>query len=201
MEVTAYFNNIQHFHEKFGVYTCCLYKKDINDMTTFSGRHLPDRSDGDVRGIALANCKFSGFPRELSDLFPKLDHVAINGGLREITKEDLAGFANLKFLDLQGCEIASLPNDLFEYTPNLEVIYFSYNRISLIGENLLEPLKQLKYIDFRGNSTINEVYDEDKTNDLSLDELKSMIRDQCRVQMAFVDNQSYNNNLRVSGAN
>lgn len=201
MEATACFYNIQHFHEKFAVYTCCLYKKDISDWTTFIGRHLPERSDSDVRGIALSNCKFSGFPRELSKVFPKLDHVAINGGLREITKDDLAGFGNLKFLDLQGCEITSLPEDLFEYTPNLEVIYFSYNRLSTIGETLLEPLKTLKYIDFRGNSTINEVYDEDKPNEMGLEELKTVIRDKCRVQNTFADNQNFNNNLRVSGAN
>lgn len=203
MEVAACFYNIQHFHEKSAVYTCCLYKKDISDFTTFFGRHLPDLSDGDVIGIALANCKFSGFPRELPTLFPKLDHVAINGGLREITKDDLRGFLNLKFLDLQGCEITSLPDDLFENTPNLEVIYLSYNKLSFIGEKLLEPLKSLKYIDFRGNLSINEVYDEDKANgnDLSLEDLKRVIRAKCRGEVDSRENHNYDSNIRVSSAN
>lgn len=190
MALEACFYNIQHFHEKTAVYTCCLYKKDISDFTTLSGRHLPDCCDRDVRGIALANCKFSDFPRELPTLFPNLDHMAINGGLSQITKDDLADFVNLKFLDLQGCEITSLPDDLFEYTPNLEVIYFSFNKLTLIGEKILEPLTSLKYIDFRGNSSINAVYDEDKTNDLSFEQLRSMIQ----------GNHNYDN-MSISSAN
>lgn len=175
------FHNIQHFHEKVAVYTCCLYKKDISDVSTFFGQHLPDRSNEDVRGIALANCKISGFPRELSTIFPNLDHVAVNGGLRGISKEDLAGFDKLKFLDLQGCEIAQLPSDLFENSPNLEVVYFSHNKIATIGGALLDPLRSLKYIDMRGNVNINAVYDVDKTGELSLDEMKQLVS-ACRPQ-------------------
>lgn len=182
METVACFCNIQHFHERSSVYTCCLYKKDLTNDTTFFGEHLFGCSNDDVRGIALANCQFSHFPGELAKIFPNLDHMAINGGLEQISKADLAGFENLKFLDLQGCHVEVLPADLFENTPNLEVIYFSHNRIASIGEHLLRPLTQLKYIDFRGNACIDEVYDEDKADDLSLDDLKALISEHCRAQ-------------------
>lgn len=200
MEALATFYNIQHFHEREAVYTCCLYKKEIAARTEFCGPHLPDRSDDDVRGIALANCKFqAGFPRDLTEKFPNLDHLAVNGGLSEISKEDLAGYANLRFLDLQGCEITSLPDDLFVNTPNLEVVYFSHNHIASIGRNLLEPLKNLKYIDLRGNVHIDAVYDEDKSNEMSFDDLIVAIRERCAVQNnSFVGMKT--NSLRVSGA-
>ena len=180
----ARYYHIQHFHEKNSVYTCCVYKRDLTSITTISGEHSVNFTNDDVRGVALVNCKLSSFPRELSNIFPKLDHLAINGGLCEISKEDLACFPNLKFLDLQGCDIKVLPIDLFESSPNIELIYFSYNKISSIGNNLLEPLRALKYIDFRGNSILNVVYDEDKANELTLKELKMMIR----TQSGFVDN-------------
>jgi Leucine rich repeat len=80
---------------------------------------------------------------------------------------------------LNGCEIKALPSDLFVHTPNLEVIYFGRNKIDNIGEDLLEPLKNLKFIDFTSNVSINCVYDEDKVDGLSLDELKRKIRENC----------------------
>lgn len=176
------FYNIQHFHETTAVYTCCLYRKVFTSAANFSGQHLQDRTDDDVRGIALSSCQFKGFPLDLSEKFPNLDHIAINHGLHEITKQDLAGYGNLKFLDLQGCEIESLPGDLFENTPNLEVVYFSHNRIAYIGRDLLEPLIKLKYIDFRGNVCIDAVYDGDKPQETSLEDLKTVIREHCRVE-------------------
>lgn len=199
MEDIACFYNIKHFHERVPVYTCGLLKRDIICATTFSGEHFSDRVNADVRGVALAHCTFpSGFPRNLAVIFPNLDHIAINGGLTAISKDDLSGFENLKFLDLQGCEISSLADDVFENTPNLEVIYFSFNQLSTIGPNLLEPLKKLKYIDLSGNANIDAVYDEDKADILSLDDLKNMIRVQCGVQNAVADN--FVPKSRVSGA-
>lgn len=157
------------------------------------------KSDQDVRGVAFAHCNFpSGFPRDLAMIFPNIDHIAINGGLQQISKDDLAGYENLKFLDLQGCEIKTVPNDLFVNTPKLEVVYFSYNRIAIIGQDLLDPLQNLKYIDFRGNVNIDEVYDEDKGTELTLDGLKKIINEQCGVSNVFLDNK--NSLMRVSGA-
>jgi len=176
MEASVSYCHIQHFHEKNSVYTCGVYKSDLSNVTSFSGLHSPDFCDDDVRGVSLVNCKLSSFPRELSKVFPNLDHLAINGGLREITKEDLACFKNLKFLDLQGCNITALPDNLFEDSPDIELVYFSFNKIISIGENILKPLRSLKYIDFRGNLNINAVYDADNTSELSLEELKRLIR-------------------------
>lgn len=199
MENIACYYNIKHFHERVPVYTCGLLKQDITCALTFTGEHSTERANTDVRGIALAHCTFpSGFPRNLPVIFPNLDHVAINGGLRSISKSDFEGFGNLKFLDLEGCEISTLADDLFENTPNLEVIYFSHNGVTNIGPNLLQPLKNLKYLDLRGNETIDAVFDEDKANELSLEDLKSMIRAQCGVQNHVAD--SFNTKSRVSGA-
>lgn len=176
MDGVACYYEIQHFHEKFSVYTCCLYKKEIGHEKAFSGQHLTDKTDDDVRGVAFSHCKFASFPRGISESFPNVNHITINEGLQEISKEDLAEFKNLKFLDLQGCRLVNLSSDLFENSSKLEVIYFSHNKILSIGENLLEPLENLKYIDFTGNPAINLVYDEDKSENFTLDDMKREIR-------------------------
>lgn len=187
------FYNIQHFHEKVSVYTCCLYKKDLNNVENFFGQHLKNKhgaehTNDDVRGIALSHCKLSTFPRELSQIFPNIDHLSINGGISAISKDDLVGFEKLKFLDLQSCEITSLPSDLFEHTPNLEVVYVSHNKITSIGERLLEPLHSLKYLNLHGNTGIDAVYDENKQNEFNLDDLKSLIRQTCHGEKLLEDN-------------
>lgn len=179
MATATCFYNIKHFHEKVPVYTCCVYKKDFGNCKKLSDLHLTDLSDDDVQGVALSHCEFDGFPRDFPSIFPNLNHLAINGGLSEITKDDLIGYGNLTFLDISGCEIDSLPGDLFEHTPNLEVIYFNRNQIKYMGASLLEPLLSLKYADFTGNLNINVVYDEEKAEDLSLNELKKLISEQC----------------------
>lgn len=181
MEVAASYHNIQHFHERCAVYTCCVYKKDLSVVNKFCGQHLAEFSDDDVRGVALSHCNIPSFPRELASVFPNLDHMAINGGLSEISKQDFAGYRNLRFLDLQGCEITSLPSNLFENLPNLEVVYLSRNKISVVDEDFFEPLRALKYIDFRGNlmKTENAVYDQDRAEELSFDEFKNAITERC----------------------
>lgn len=176
-----------------------MYKKDFASCKKLSDLHLNDYSDDDVKGVALSHCEFSGFPRDFPSIFPNLNHLAINGGLSEISKDDLIGYGNLTFLDLSGCEITSLPGDLFEHTPNIEVIYFNRNKISYIGENLLEPLVSLKYADFKGNVNINVVYDEEKAEELSLNELKQLISEQCQTNNVSADINLIS--LRESGEN
>lgn len=198
------FYNIQHFHEKVSVYTCCLYKKDLNNVENFFGQHLKNKlgaeqTNDDVRGIALSHCKLGSFPRELNEIFPNIDHLSINGGISEISKDDLAGFEKLRFLDLQSCEIRCLPSDLFEHTPNLEVVYVSHNKISSIGENLLEPLRSLKYLNLHGNTGIDVVYDENQQNEFNLDDLKTLIRQTCQGEKLLDDNSA--RVASVGGAN
>lgn len=201
MDSTAVsFYNIQHFHEIEAVYTCCLYKKDLTNVSTFFGPHLDNKTNEDVRGIALSHCKIKCFPRELTKIFPNMDHIAINGGLKEISKDDLSGFKKLKFLDLQGCEIAELSGDLFENTPNLELIYLSHNRISKIGRKVLEPLMSLKYISFHGNDNIDAVYDVDKPSEFTLEEIKALIMVNCQAENGPGDNfKGITNAVRASG--
>lgn len=199
MDAAACFYNIKHFHENNAIYTCCVYKKDFATCKKLSDLHLTDHSDDDVRGVALSHCQFAGFPRDFPSIFPNLNHLAINGGLSEISKDDLIGYGNLTFLDISGCEITSLPGDLFHHTPNLEVIYFNRNKISSIGAKLLDPLLTLKYADFSGNLNINAVYDVEKEEELSLSELKQLISEQCETHNASVDINS--KSLRVSGVN
>lgn len=91
--------------------------------------------------------------------YPLLEAVALsNCGLRSILKEDLKGLIHLKVLWLNDNELEYLPGDLFEEARKVEYVSFEKNKIRYIDAELLEPLVDLKLINFFGNAAINKVY-------------------------------------------
>lgn len=113
--------------------------------------------------------------------------ILIYCGLKEISKSDLCGFKNLKFLDLSGNKLKTLPADLFSGTKFLEEAYFEKNQITKIGVDLLKPLdiNKIKAICFENNPAINAVYCSkdyylrSHYASVSLDEMNNLIRDTC----------------------
>jgi hypothetical protein len=54
-KATACFYNIKHFHEKVEVYSCGVFKKDIDSETTFDGEHYDGKTNDEIEGEQLRN--------------------------------------------------------------------------------------------------------------------------------------------------
>lgn len=149
-----------HQHET--LYTCFvpskLTEKLPGTIEKFKGAHLNGRSNEGVRAVRYMTTAIEEIPKVLSETFPNLTHLQIcSCGLKRVARRDLMGLEKLTHLFLDSNSLTSLPDDLFMYTPNLEIIRFDCNYLSRLTSELFAPLNKghLLYVDFRRNDKID----------------------------------------------
>lgn len=142
--------------------------------------HCPSN---DIKSISFRFCKMYQYPsaETLLNRVSDLTYLAFyHCGLTSINCEDLKGLESLTTLNLAQNDIECLPKGLFDYTPKLETITFSNNKIKWIDQDILESLNNLKFVNLRENVTINVKFDTFYGGDVTLPELKELIRKKCK---------------------
>jgi BTB/POZ domain len=173
-------------------YTLTIDRCDlrVDEKLNFNFHHLAKKTNDDVQAIAIIDSKLSKIPSQLSQLFKNVKILCIKQcTIDEISQYDLATFENLTELWMPNNRLTYLPENLFDSNRCIERMSFSSNRIKLIGAKVLEPLKHLKFANFKRNPAINAVYDADKS-DMPLEALKLLIRTSCQDPKAKVSQQT-----------
>jgi hypothetical protein len=133
-----------------------------------------------IKSIHFNDCAFVEFPRSkiLLDLVKNLTRlVFVDCGIKSISREDLRGLTNLKQLFIDSNYITRLPKDLFELTPNLEVISFRDNEIKEINAGILDHLENLLYFNLKDNVSIDVEYDNIKgEGNVTLEEFEDAVK-------------------------
>jgi len=180
------------FQKDFGkVYRCSVKDAAINErgkvIGKFIGRHAFAKRDDDVTMISFANNKNVQFvPEGLITFIKTFENVValdFSGcSIESITKEDLSGIPNLKWLSFEGNKLTSLPYDLFVETTKLEYINFQNNNISPIYDELLEPLKKLRTAEFGRMALIERIHYKDASRRkkfVTMHKLNEELRENC----------------------
>lgn len=117
------------------------------------GQHDLGKSNDDVKVFRSGNNQINFFPRGLTNVLKNIDTVWIyNGGLQEITKEDLKPFGgNLRNFFISQNSIEFITSDLLKFNRNLEHLIVNYNQISHIDSGAFDGLEKLHSIDFTVN--------------------------------------------------
>lgn len=166
-------------------YTANIKKKIISDNPnlSFDGKHLIPHQNFDVTAANFMSCRVIKIPGPiLIQHYPMLEAIALsNCGLRSILKEDFKGLIHLKVLWLNDNELEYLPGDLFEESRKLEYVSFEKNKIRYIDAELLDPLVDLKLINFFGNAAIDKVFNSAflTQGNATLEEIKNEIIANC----------------------
>lgn len=95
-----------------------------------------------------------------------------------ITSDDLNGLENLEQFYVGKNQLTSLPDDLFVGMSKLTMVSFNGNRIERMSSKLLQNIagNQLVYVDFRGNATIDALYEPERSKSVkSLEVLMGII--------------------------
>lgn len=165
-------------------YTCVITSASIREprktIKAITGVHIAGKTNNYVTAIWFKNTVVEHFPHGLAAIYPRLVAVEIdNCGLQKISRADLAGLEKLIFLNLPGNKLASLPDNLFKSTPNLQRINFNQNNLGNLSAKLLEPLNAANLIEihFEKNRTIDASFE--KGRSLTLETLKRMIENYC----------------------
>lgn len=93
------------------------------------------------------------FPRNIKKFFKNVQKILfIDADLSALTKFDLQPFGDqLTAIWLHRNNIEIIEGDLFEFTPNIEWIQLSNNKIKVVGLGAFSNLKKLTRLQFTGN--------------------------------------------------
>ena len=135
-------------------YTCYVTSLDnsFNNMTIdgFTGVHMTNRTDNDVRGIYIHDTNTKYIPENLGFLFNLTVLAVRSSNLIEIKAENFQGMLELQYLNLYGNKLTSLASSTFSTVAKLEYLSLVNNQIEVIPSNLfsnnlnLEKKKTLK---------------------------------------------------------
>ncbi|XP_070507833.1 uncharacterized protein MCAP_0864-like [Chironomus tepperi] len=138
-------------------YTCVV---QVNLMITAKntainlvrGSHNSGKNNNDITGLSIRDKRMQYMPANLADKFKNLIAMRIrNGKLKEVSQSDFKSFPKLRYLNLDANDLEVLDDDLFEFNPLLEVIWFEGNKIKAIGQSTFANLKNLRDLDMNGN--------------------------------------------------
>jgi hypothetical protein len=117
--------------------------------------------------LKFVNSKFERIPKDFCQNFPNIIKLFMNNvGLTEVTRKELKLFKNLEEIHINYNKMTRFRADLFDFTPNIQKIYFMHNKINEINLEGLTKLKHLKILDLRNNTCINEKFEFTSESDI-----------------------------------
>lgn len=147
----------------------------------FLGIHDTGKNDADVICVRFVKKPLKVFPRNLSKKFPNLRFLEIEDcEVEKMTRKDLVGLENLECLSMRLNHLTSLPDDLFVDMKNLRRISFYKNKLERLSSKLLEPIEEtLEFANFNENSKANEWFCLVSAKNSDLSKLKKAIDEKC----------------------
>ena len=179
------------------LYVCYVTSFDNphNNLTIdgYSGVHMANRNDADVKAIYIKNTNTNYIPMNLGYLFNltvlSMDYTQ----LVEIKSKDFHGMQDLEILSFHGNKLSSVPLDAFATLTKLKYIYLSENqieelpngifgnnlelgeihlwgnKIKYLGAEIFNDLKKLYRVNLEGNICVNYNYYGTEINQLKDD--------------------------------
>lgn len=150
------------------------------------GDHEGQFTLDNVQGFEADDKNILYFPKNLEKFFKHLEMIDINSGpLKEIHQSDLKPFSKLKCLELYHNDIEILESGLFDFNPDLEMIWLSSNKIFHIEPEIFNHLiGKLRYFSLDQNECISG-FVENNTNQVV--ELIKNVTKNCVDTKIYVD--------------
>jgi hypothetical protein len=165
---------------------CCQVRNQaiFRQITSFPQDHKPGQANNDVKVLVFfSNCKFQKFPENISDFFPNLTKLSVEGSeIKSLKRKHFKGLRQLTDVIFNNCGLTTLSGDLFKDSKNIRYISFRKNKLERIDANILDELEFLTFADFIGNTNIDMCYlKDDHIN--SLQALKNEIALKCNPKI------------------
>lgn len=136
----------------------------------------PNGSNFDTSNIECLNINTEGkttvkfMPARIKMKFPKLTALDISrSGLTHVEKEDMRQFGgDLVLVDFFRNSLTALESDVFDYNPNLRIIFLSQNSFRFIDFGLFQNFRKmtnLRSVHFKSSTCIDEATDSSKTHE------------------------------------
>ncbi|KAL7011503.1 hypothetical protein ACKWTF_014291 [Chironomus riparius] len=145
-------------------------------------------TNDDVTGLDVRTKTMHFFPKGLYKFFKnlKLIHI-IFCELKEIHQSDLMPFTNLMFLYISSNDVEVIEEGLFDFNPNLELIYFYESNVIHIDPNVFDNLNKLIRFYFAPIPCISRNIENSRENVL---EAIKVVKTKCsNFEYIFLENQ------------
>jgi hypothetical protein len=159
------------------VLSCNVGNIKVTDRGAVMNAGLYDDNDK-IKGLIIRVQTVHYVPKITVKMAKRLQLLLIEEcGLKEIRKEDLKQFPELKILQLDGNDLEWLEGELFVFNPELVVVSFNGNKkLKYIGANLLDSLPKLGDAYFESTGCI--YYDAEGRE--QVEELKTELKTECK---------------------
>lgn len=126
-------------------------------LTQVNGDHLEQNENADVEVLGVVDSTLlRQIPRDIDKFFNNLIIMHWETkSLEFINANDLKPFPNLKVFAVFESKLVTIDGDLFQHTPHIQLIFFTYNRIEHVGHDLLTGLDKLSEVYFESNPCIS----------------------------------------------
>lgn len=130
---------------------------DSRNLTDVSGDHLVGKNNTDVGEIFITGYTDLDFvPQGMIKFFPNLVAIGlIYSGIRKLNGDELHEYPRLKMTTLSHGQLERISGNLFQKTPEMVIIVFFNNSIIHVGDNLLNNLENLDFVNFLFNACID----------------------------------------------
>jgi Leucine rich repeat len=164
------------YSNKTWTYPGSLYSCTVSTLITglesgikeIQGTHLSEKTMTDVQALSITRKTVKKIPENLADFFPNLKAIQLyTTELETISVDDLKPFSNLEYLNLAFNKLERISSNLFNYNAKLKIIYFHNNKLEIVGQRILDGLKELVEVDFQANTCIS-------LNALSQEEIETL---------------------------
>ncbi|XP_070504474.1 leucine-rich repeat-containing protein 70-like [Chironomus tepperi] len=176
----VYFKSLDYVYSCMVIrYNPYIISKDLTLIESVTGDHNNQKSNQDVMVFESINKKIEYFPRGLEKFFPNLKGIFIkNGRLKEIQQSDFRGYSELLYIELNGNDIEVLEDGVFDFIPQIKIIWLSENKIIHVGENVFNNLNNLVILYFKNTCTSINIQDFQSESIRTLKNLKEKCFDQ-----------------------
>jgi hypothetical protein len=163
-------------------------------VTEIKGDHRYKRSNDDVTQIFIYKQSCPFLPLNVSSFFKNVEVYQLKESRTgHLLQGDLDEFTKLKIFDVSHNPIEEIQENVFENGSSIESVSFYNCHLKVIDPKILDPLTNLKKVNFLGNICINAKLDSSEyTNEEQklekLDKLKTIFHEKC---------QSFSHNKKV----
>lgn len=150
-------------------YNCDVKSIDFSDnqthITGFNGSHLNSNSCLDVKIInfgypnatSCSSLNLTVFPKGFINFFPNIiGFIFWECAINSLNGDELNEYSNIRYYIHHNSNLTRIPGEFFASNPGMKYVFFSYNKLMHVGENLLDNLQNLETVWFLGNTCVNK---------------------------------------------
>ncbi|CAG9810774.1 unnamed protein product [Chironomus riparius] len=133
-----------------------LLSRDVLVIESATGTHASLKTNDDVISLQIFDKGVQFVPRGLDKVFKNLRSIYIHlSKIQEVRQADLKSLPNLIYFQIRDSELRFIEDGIFDFNPNLEVVWLINNKIFHFDTNVFKNLNKISWLGLTSNVCMN----------------------------------------------